>query len=69
MICRVMVVFPEDSGPKISDTRPRGTPPTPSAASKLMDPVEITAMGSSASREPEPDNRPFSELLFNLCQG
>ena len=52
MIWRVMVVLPEDSGPKISMTRPRGTPPTPRAASKLMEPVEITEMGTMASLAP-----------------
>ena len=52
MICSVMVVLPEDSGPKISITRPRGTPPTPSAASKEIEPVEMTAIGTIASFDP-----------------
>src|SRR5947199_5968678 len=50
--CRVIVVLPEDSGPKTSTTRPRGKPPTPSAASKEMAPVEITEIGTMASFEP-----------------
>ena len=52
MTCSAMVVLPDDSGPKISITRPRGTPPTPSAASNEMEPVEITAMGTTASLLP-----------------
>ena len=36
------MVLPDDSGPNTSVTRPRGIPPTPSAASKLIEPVEIT---------------------------
>ena len=43
-----MVVLPEDSGPKISTTRPRGKPPTPSAASNEIAPVEITEIGTIA---------------------
>ena len=61
-----MVVLPEDSGPKTSVTRPRGMPPTPRAASKLMEPVEITAMGSSASREPSRTIDPFPNC-FSIC--
>src|SRR5260370_690083 len=41
-----IVVLPLDSGPKTSTTRPRGKPPTPRAASKEMEPVEITEMGT-----------------------
>jgi hypothetical protein len=37
----VSVVLPEDSGPKISMTRPRGMPPTPSAISSPSEPVGI----------------------------
>src|SRR5690349_9530312 len=61
-----MVVFPEDSGPKISTTRPRGTPPTPSAASKEMEPVEMTEIGTTASFDP---NRMIEPLpnCFSIC--
>src|SRR5262249_41047185 len=52
MTCSATVVLPLDSGPKISTTRPRGKPPTPRAASKEMEPVEITAMGTMASLLP-----------------
>jgi hypothetical protein len=41
--CSVSVVLPDDSGPKISITRPRGKPPTPSARSSESDPVGITS--------------------------
>ena len=37
------MVLPEDSGPKISTMRPRGTPPTPSARSSDSAPVGIAA--------------------------
>src|SRR5829696_6586813 len=43
MICRARVVLPLDSGPKISMTRPLGTPPTPRARSSAKAPVEIEA--------------------------
>ena len=66
MICSVMVVLPDDSGPKISMTRPRGTPPTPSAASKEMEPVEMAAMGTTSllprrMMEPLPN-------CFSICE-
>ena len=41
MMASVSVVLPEDSGPKISMTRPRGMPPTPSAISRPSEPVGI----------------------------
>ena len=47
-----MVVLPDDSGPKISQIRPRGKPPTPSAASSEMEPLEMTATRTTASLEP-----------------
>ncbi len=40
--CNATVVLPEDSGPNISITLPRGNPPTPSATSSARHPVEIT---------------------------
>ena len=42
IIWSVKVVFPELSGPKISTTRPRGTPP-PNAISKEIEPVGIVS--------------------------
>src|SRR5215475_778184 len=44
--CSARVVLPELSGPKISMTRPRGSPPTPTAASRPMLEVEITGTSS-----------------------
>src|SRR5438477_8765564 len=43
------VVFPEDSGPKISTTRPRGRPPTPSAMSSPSEPDEMVSMSIERS--------------------
>src|SRR6516225_5157711 len=57
MTWRDSVVLPDDSGPKISTTRPRGMPPMPSAASTAREPVGMTAMatsGRSPSRMIEP---------------
>src|SRR5438552_17372500 len=61
-----MVVFPEDSGPKISTTRPRGKPPTPSAATNEIAPVGMTEIGTMASLEP---NRMIEPLpnCFSIC--
>src|SRR3990170_4232697 len=42
-MCWHSVVLPDDSGPKISVTRPRGTPPPPSARSSASDPVGIVS--------------------------
>src|SRR5438270_7366656 len=50
-MCRASVVLPELSGPKISMTRPRGTPPIPIAASRLNEVVEIEDT-SATSRSP-----------------
>ena len=66
MTCRAMVVLPEDSGPKISTTRPRGKPPTPSAASNEIEPVEITEIGTMASFAPQLHDGAFAKLLFDL---
>src|SRR6202051_543138 len=56
--CRVIVVLPEDSGPNTSTTRPRGNPPTPSAASTEIDPLEITVT-ERALREPSCHTEPL----------
>ena len=66
--CSAMVVLPDDSGPKTSTTRPRGMPPTPSAASIEIDPVEITETGTTLRRS-QPEDGSFAELLFQLDQG
>src|SRR5687768_2815779 len=49
--CWQRVVLPDDSGPKISVMRPRGTPPTPIARSSAMEPV---GMASTCCRSDEP---------------
>src|SRR5256885_6952469 len=64
--CKPMVVLPDDSGPKISTTRPRGTPPTPSAASNEIAPVEITEIGTMASFDPSRMIDPFPNC-FSIC--
>ena len=43
-MCMARVDLPDDSGPKISTTRPRGTPPTPRAMSRAKAPVEIASI-------------------------
>src|SRR5579864_9181235 len=65
--CSVMVVLPEDSGPKTSTTRPRGKPPTPRAASNEIDPVGITAMGTIASFDPKRIIEPLPNC-FSICE-
>src|SRR5512143_765597 len=42
--CMASVDLPDDSGPKISTTRPRGKPPTPSAKSSDSAPVWMASM-------------------------
>src|SRR3990172_8629282 len=62
MTCWQTVVLPDDSGPKISVTRPRGMPPTPRAMSRDIDPVGIasTAMlDDSPNRMMEPSPHRF----------
>src|SRR4051812_28236242 len=44
MTWSIKVVLPEDSGPKISTTRPRGRPPTPRARSSDNAPVWMDSM-------------------------
>src|ERR1700679_1280309 len=67
MICSVMVVLPEDSGPKISTTRPRGTPPTPNAASKEIEPVLMVEIGTIASLLPRRMIEPLPNC-FSICE-
>jgi hypothetical protein len=50
-MCRASVVLPEDSGPKISTTLPRGTPPMPRAKSRPMEPVGMNGMTWCASSD------------------
>src|SRR3982075_3470834 len=48
-VCSASVVLPEDSGPYISTTRPRGRPPTPSAMSSPSEPEEMVSMSIERS--------------------
>jgi hypothetical protein len=57
----------QGSGPKISMTRPRGTPPTPKAASKEIDPVEMTEIGTIASFDPRRITEPLPNC-FSSCE-
>ena len=65
MTCSESVVLPDDSGPKISTMRPRGTPPTPRAASTPIEPVEIALIGGELLR-PQAHDRAFAELALDL---
>src|ERR1051326_3483446 len=56
--CSASVVLPEDSGPKISITRPRGKPPTPRALSSEIDPDGIALTGKTL-RDPSRRTDPF----------
>src|SRR5215213_1875686 len=61
MMWLTSVVLPEDSGPKISTIRPRGTPPMPSARSSARDPVGIAStltvpLSPSLIRAPSPNS-------------
>src|SRR2546428_9141131 len=50
--CSANVVLPLDSGPKISLTRPRGMPPIPIAASRLIAPVGIASTRTCGESAP-----------------
>src|SRR6266849_11129148 len=52
IVCSMSVVLPDDSGPKISMTRPRGSPPTPSARSSPREPVGMTGTSVGISAVP-----------------
>src|SRR5215212_5936684 len=73
MICRARVVFPLDSGPKISTTRPLGTPPTPRARSRARAPVgmEATLLWRSSSPmrmiEPFPNCRSIWDTAASMA--
>src|SRR5215510_11739359 len=62
MTWRARVVLPEDSGPKISTTRPRGNPPTPRAASSESAPVGMAGT-SIFSRLPSRMIEPLPNCL------
>ena len=68
MMCSVSVVLPLDSGPKISSTRPRGTPTPPRAMSRLRLPVGMPSIGCDVVAVELHDGA-FAELLFDLLNG
>ena len=68
---RQNVVFPDDSGPKISMMRPRGSPPTPRARSIASEPVEMvsTTMRVALPRrmiEPSPNCLVIAETASSM---
>src|SRR5712691_5112075 len=63
--CSASVVLPEASGPKISTTRPRGKPPTPSAMSTASEPLGIASTFSPAEA-PSFMIEPFPNC-FSIC--
>src|SRR5437016_13506031 len=61
------VVLPEDSGPKISTTRPRGNPPTPSAISSPSEPEEMVSTSIDRSFLPSRMIEPLPKLR-SICE-
>src|SRR5271167_3970136 len=59
MMASVSVVLPEDSGPKISITLPRGMPPTPSAMSRPNEPDGIESTSYVAPASPKRITEPL----------
>src|ERR1044071_6669269 len=64
--CSASVVLPLDSGPKISVTRPRGMPPIPIAASRLIAPVGMTSTRTRGESAPIRMMAPFPQV-FSIC--
>src|ERR671922_152277 len=64
--CSASVVFPLDSGPKISVTRPRGIPPIPIAASRLIAPVGIASTRTRGASAPIRMMAPLPHV-FSIC--
>src|SRR5437868_6135590 len=64
--CSASVVLPLDSGPKISVTRPRGIPPMPIAASRLMAPVGIASTRTRGASAPIRMMAPLPHV-FSIC--
>src|SRR3989441_2895390 len=64
--CSASVVLPLDSGPKISVTRPRGMPPMPIAASRLIAPVGTTSTRTRGASAPMRMIEPLPQV-FSIC--
>src|SRR5690349_15173273 len=62
-MCKVNVVLPDDSGPKISTMRPRGKPPMPSAMSRPSEPVGMTWTSRSTGSLPRRMIAPLPNCL------
>src|SRR5437899_7396536 len=60
------VVLPLDSSPKISLTRPRGIPPIPMAASRLIAPVEMPLTRTCGASAPIRMMEPLPQV-FSIC--
>ena len=59
--------MPDDSGPKISTMRPRGSPPIPSARSSESEPVEIAPIDDLRPVAHAHD-RALAELPLDLAE-
>ena len=66
MMCCTSVVLPDASGPKISTTRPRGTPPTPRAMSSAIEPVGIVSTAMRLEASPSRMIAPLPNC-FSMC--
>src|SRR5207247_332458 len=64
--CSASVVLPLDSGPKISVTRPRGMPPIPIAASRLIAPVGMISTRTRGESAPIRMMAPLPQV-FSFC--
>src|SRR2546429_3329111 len=64
--CNASVVLPLDPGPKISVTRPRGIPPMPIAASRLIAPVGIASTRTWGESAPIRMMAPLPHV-FSIC--
>src|SRR5213080_4659366 len=64
--CSASVVLPLDSGPKISVTRPRGMPPIPIAASRLIAPVGMISTRTRGESAPIRMMAPLPQV-FSIC--
>ena len=66
IICKVTVVLPLDSGPYTSMTLPFGTPPSPSAMSRLSEPVGTVSTEIFAPASPNFITVPLPKSFSNL---
>ena len=69
MICSASVVLPDDSGPKISITRPRGTPPMPERVVEADRPGGDRREWGAGVLLAQAHDRALAELLLDLADG